>query len=115
MSPIYPYRCDVCDIETDVVKPMAQSSSREVCECGETMRRIYTMPSVTGTADTFGIGKAFRDEKTGQEINNWKSWEKAGYCDPRDVTNNSRVKSEINRKIEKITKYDAKKRFSVGV
>lgn len=115
MSPRYLYRCEACDMEVEVIKPMAESSRQEDCVCGENMRRIFVMPNVIGTRDTFGIGKAFRDEKTGQEIDTWQKWEKAGYRDPMDTVKDSNVRAGIKRKVDKINNFDTKKKFSVGV
>jgi hypothetical protein len=39
-------------------------------------------PSVNGTRDSFGVGKEFYDVKTGRYIDNFKSWEKAGFREP---------------------------------
>jgi hypothetical protein len=102
-------------MEVEVIKPMSESSKQEDCVCGESMRRIFTMPNVIGTRDTFGIGKAFRDEKSGQTIDTWGKWEKAGYRDPMDTVKDSNVKAGIKRKIDKINNFDAGKKFSVQV
>ncbi len=48
---LYPHYCDKCDFETDVVKPMADSSKKEYCPgCANHMRRIYTAPYLVGTS-----------------------------------------------------------------
>ena len=59
-------------------------------------------PSVTGTRDNFGIKKSFIDDETGEDIDNWKSWERHGYRNPVEVTRNNTVKEKIKRKIDKI-------------
>lgn len=61
-------------------------------------------PGITGTRDNFGIGKAFIDDSTNKTIDNWRSWEKAGYRNPLDVTKNHTVREKIKRKIDKIRK-----------
>lgn len=38
-------------------------------------------PGITGTRDSFGIGKEFYDKKHGV-IDNFKKWERAGYRKP---------------------------------
>lgn len=107
--PLYEYEC--CE-RFFVTKGMDKSSELEICpKCGQLAQRIYTPPRVTGTRDSFGIGKEFKD-KDGRVIDNWKSWERAGYKDARDVTTGE-AKRQVERKIEKIEKYDTKKRFSV--
>ena len=57
------------------VKP-PESSDSMVCTCGGSIRG--NGPGVTGTRDSFGIGKEFRDDETGKTIDNWKTWEKNG-------------------------------------
>jgi putative FmdB family regulatory protein len=40
--PIYAYKCDMCEIDCDITKPMAKSDAAEECpECGEDMHRDY--------------------------------------------------------------------------
>jgi len=78
--PIYEYLCPECQKEVAVSKPMAKSSSVEVCQkCGTAMDKQITMPAIHGTRDGFGINKAFVDAETGKEITTWKEWEEAGY------------------------------------
>jgi hypothetical protein len=72
--------------------------------------------SVTGTRDSFGVGSEFYDKKTGKVIDNWKTWNEAGYRDPvKDgmLDDQPDVKAGVKRKIEKCEKYDTKKKFSV--
>jgi len=111
--PNYSYECK-CGACKDVIKPMSQCGTKEVCECGLEMKKIITVPAITGTMDSFGIGKSFKDDKTGKVIDNWKSWEKAGYSDIEgSSTMPSSVRAGAKRKLEKIQKYDTKKKFSV--
>jgi len=57
-------------------------------------------PGVTGTRDSFGIGRNFLHR--GREITNYKEWERAGYRDPKDdPTITSDVKEMMKEKIEK--------------
>ena len=65
------------------------------------------------TSDTFGFKNHFYDEKTKTWIDTRNKWEKAGYRDPLETTNNSNVKSGIKRKIEKIKKYDTKAKIHI--
>lgn len=51
---IYPYACDTCNIEIEVMKPMAESSRKENCgDCGNELRRIFTTPSVLNYGNYF--------------------------------------------------------------
>ena len=61
-------------------------------------------PGVTGTRDNFGVGMAFTDDESGKTIDNWKSWEKAGFRKPLEVTNDHVVKEKVKEKISKINK-----------
>lgn len=72
-----------------------------ICKCGGKIRG--DAPGICGTRDSFGIKKAFRDSD-GKEIDNWKSWEKAGYRNPLDVVKNDAVKQQIKEKIKKVHK-----------
>lgn len=58
-------------------------------------------PGITGTRDNFGIKNAFKDDASGKTIDNWKSWEKAGYRKPLEVTKNNTIKEKIKEKIKK--------------
>ena len=88
---------------------MAEAERREKCFCGKIMDRVLTVPNITGTRDNFGIRKSFIDKETGKEIDNFKSWEKAGYREPTESgLFDSNMKQEIKRKKEKILKYDSK-------
>ena len=66
------------------------------------------MPGITGTRDSFGVFKAFRDEETGRVIDNWKSWEKAGFRSAVEVHKKDAIGVRIKDKIEK------KKKFNKG-
>ena len=113
--PIYKYKCS-CGLTDNIVKPMSKSDAEEPCmSCGKVMQRVYTAISIVGTRDSFGIGKEFKDEATGQTIDTWKKWEKAGYKNALESPNlPARMKNEVKRKINKINKYDTGKKFSVG-
>jgi len=48
---VYPYSCEKCDIEFDVVKHHSKSSKKEKCpQCKSTATRIWPMPLFIGTA-----------------------------------------------------------------
>jgi hypothetical protein len=91
---------------------MADSRSDEYCVCGEKMVKLLTMPYISGTRDAFGIGNEFVDESTGETIDTWGKWEKAGYRDARESAKDG-VREGAKRKIDKI-KHDKGKRFTVG-
>lgn len=111
--PLYTYVCEPCEREITVRKALKDYRSPEYCSCGRKMEKVIKVPAIIGTADSFGIGKAFYDDKSGKYIDNWTSWEKAGYRDARD-SSNSNVADGAKRKAEKIEKYDTRKRFSIG-
>lgn len=47
---VYPYLCNRCDLEFDVVKHHSQSSKKEKCpECKRVAQRVYTTVLFTGT------------------------------------------------------------------
>jgi len=49
---IYEYRCR-CGKEKDVVKPLSEYSTPEVCECGENMRKIISAPRVLADIEPY--------------------------------------------------------------
>jgi len=70
-------------------------------ECGGFADRLISCPAIIGTRDGFGIKNAFRDDDTGQEIDNWKTWEKAGYRNPLETAKNHTMKEKIKDNIKK--------------
>lgn len=41
---LYPYKCNVCNSETVIEKPMADCNRDEVCEkCGSNMKRVFKL------------------------------------------------------------------------
>lgn len=97
---------------------MSQSGRIEKCiSCGDVLERVYTVPLITGTRDSFGIGRKFKDERTGKEITTWKEWEKAGYSDPlKDGIKDKRGDKHAQLKeAVKRREFKNKKRFSVAV
>lgn len=89
------YYCQSCG------KKSPESYQKMVCQCGGSLRP-ESMPGITGTRDNFGIKKEFKDETTGKTIDNWKSWERAGFRNPLEVVGDGQVKEGIKRKINKI-------------
>jgi len=118
MTPIYEYSCIKCDISQDVSKPMAQSEKIEKCPvCSAKMRKIISSVAISGTRDTFGIGKEFVDEKTGVLVDNWRTHEKLGYVDAKEYHSNShnKIKEGITRKVKKIRREGTQKMQSTLV
>ena len=93
---------------------MSEYNTIELCNCCNTImvKQVSTV-CISGTRDSFGVGKEFRDEKTGQVIDTWKKWEDAGYMDARD-SSDVNIANEAKRKVEKIEKYDTHKKFHIG-
>ena len=56
---------------------------------------------IIGTRDSFGIKNAFVSPE-GKVIDNFKSWERAGYRNPLDSHRDHNVKEQIKGKIERI-------------
>lgn len=84
---------------------MAKSQEREKCtECGKVMWKDISSVAITGTRDSFGIGKEFVDEKTGKVVDNWRTHEKLGYKDAREFHSHAsnRIKEGIKDKVERI-------------
>jgi len=72
-------------------------------------------PAITGTRDSFGVGKNFiheNEDGTLKEITNWKEWEKAGYRDALSCHKGD-VKEKIKEKMSKI-RHEKKQRITVG-
>ncbi len=92
-----------------------RSYRRMLCpKCNGDMRPKDFNLAITGTRDSFGIGKGFRDPKTGKVIDNFRTWEREGYKDYKDdPTLSSDIRQQIKRKVEKIEKYDGGKRVSI--
>jgi len=94
--------CDIKYVCLDCGKEKPDNSQKMICVfCGGPVRGDG-MFSIIGSRDNFGIKCEFRDDETGKSIDNWRSWEKAGYRDPLQVTRNDKVKAGIKRKKDKI-------------
>lgn len=111
MSPVYPYECE-CGKEYDILKTADKSSQAEHCNCGKLLRRLYTPPGITGTRDSFGIGRNFihkGEDGKFREITNWKQWHKDGYRDPMDSPSISKTHKDMIKIKKKVIK-DGKNR-----
>jgi len=69
MPPTYEYQCPKCNVFTDVVKPMADSSSEESCPgCTTIMERVITSPRIAtsncqfDTHYNWGLGKVVKSK-----------------------------------------------------
>lgn len=83
----------------DCGKRPPESSRSMICECGGPIRG--KAPGIHGTRDSFGIKNEFRDDTTGNTIDTWKKWEKAGYRQPKDVIKDGSVKEKVKENIKK--------------
>jgi DNA-directed RNA polymerase subunit RPC12/RpoP len=91
------YICQSCGEES------GEENKGMVCEhCGGKLIGVGG-PRINGTRDNFGIKRSFRDVD-GNNVYNWRTWEKAGYRDPLSITKNHDVKEKIKMKVEKIKK-----------
>ena len=110
--PTYGYICDKCDIRHDIFKRMAESSRIEDCpNCGFEMRRTIESVGITGTRDSFGVGKEFVDENTGKIVDNWRTHEKLGYRDVLEhhAHSHTKVKDGIKKKMKHIRRNGTQK------
>jgi len=79
---------------------MAESTNVEICHsCGSLMDRVITIPTLSGTRDSFGVGKEFVDPESGKLIDTWKKWEGAGYKQLKDSKGMKR-RMKCNEKIK---------------
>ena len=115
--PLYPYLCNFCGSKYDIDKPIKDASRREMChDCKSVLTRVYTVPAITNTRDSFGIGRKFIDtDKDGnkREITNFKEWEKAGYRDPMKADIPQKIKDGAKKRIDEI-KFETGKRRTYG-
>jgi hypothetical protein len=88
------YTCQRCGIELEDI-------SSFICECGGEFKGTG-MPGITGGRDNFGIRREFYDIKTGKYIDNFKSWERAGFKEPGAV--DGRNSKFIKEKVKELKK-----------
>ena len=43
---IYLYKCEKCKNEVEINKPMNEASKEEHCECGQSLKRVYTSSTI---------------------------------------------------------------------
>lgn len=98
---LYEYECRACK---HIFKVICRPGERDnqVCEkCSGRVDRFIGCPSIVGTRDNFGIKNEFRDETTGKTVDTWRKWEKAGYRNPIETTQDHQVKEKIKENIKK--------------
>jgi putative FmdB family regulatory protein len=45
--PIYEFKCDNCGAERELILPLSESNKRLECNCGQTMRRKFSVAHYT--------------------------------------------------------------------
>lgn len=89
------YTCQECGREEEEIQSF-------ICKCGGEFKGTG-FPGLTGTRDNFGIRHEFYDQKTGQYIDTFKKWERAGYKQPGDV--NGKQSKFLKERIKEVTKH----------
>ena len=102
---LYEYECNECKWNFELICTFAERGNQRCPKCkGIKLTKFIGTPAIVGTMDNFGFNNQFEDDVTGKTIDNWKTWEKAGYRQPKDVTRNHDVKEKIKVKMDKIKK-----------
>lgn len=67
--PIYKFRCEKCSEEAERLLPMGDRNSPQECECGGSLRRVFTAPSiVVSVSSRERILKTMNKDKSGYTI-----------------------------------------------
>ncbi len=92
------YICQKCK------QPKAEWNNSMICHICRGPLKGEGFPGVTGTRDSFGIGRKFyhRDENGVREIETWKGWERAGYKDAISATGNKNIAKMAKDKMKRI-------------
>jgi len=99
---LYDYICNDCKWSFEAINSVANRHNQGCVKCGSrNVVKLIGSLVPYGTRDSFGIGKEFQDPESGKVIDNWKSWERAGYRNPLEVTKDLNIRSGIKRKINK--------------
>ena len=85
------------------------TNRQSFCSCGGIINGLRV--NLTGTRDSFGIGKDFQDKHFGT-IDNFKSWERAGYGEP-DFTGMGDDAHEMTERVKE-TRKQAKSKMPMG-
>ncbi len=99
---IYEYECIDCKWVFDTFCAVEERNKQKCPKCGGSVSKLMANLSVVGTRDNFGIKNEFRDDKNGQTIDNWKSWEERGFRDPLEMHKGAKMKEKIKEKIKKV-------------
>ena len=100
--PIYEYECNECHQTFDFICNIEDRNNQKCPSCGGKATKLMANLMVTGTRDNFGIKKEFIDDQNGETIDNWKSWEKAGFRNPVEMHKGAKMKEKIQEKIKKV-------------
>ena len=101
----YLFKCNEC---SEVFEKFIKAEEYYIpYHCGVVSKRIFTTPNIHGTRDGFGFKNQFTDEKSGEVIDSWKKWERAGYSDPLNTMKGD-VKEKTKEQIEKCKRYNKK-------
>jgi len=97
----YEYECRECLNCFSIICSHGKRNDQECPRCkSKNIIKLIGSLIPLGTRDGFGIKNEFTDHLTGKPIDNWRSWEKAGYRNPLDTTKNRIVKEKIKEKIK---------------
>lgn len=80
---LYQYKCEICDIIKDIVKPYTKSSEPELCESGHEMRKLFSPPQLMAikTEDAYysaALGKPVRNSRHERAEAKARGWEEVG-------------------------------------
>jgi putative FmdB family regulatory protein len=99
---LYEYECNDCHWSFDAFNSFKDRNKQACPKCqGHNVTKLIGSLVPMGTRDGFGIKNSFEDKDSGQTIDNWRSWEKAGYRNPLDVIKNNDMKEKVKEQIEK--------------
>ena len=99
---------DICPKCGNLLKDDLRSCFCPQCSC------LIGYPSITGTRDGFGISKGFFDKRTGKQIDNWHSWERAGYRNPLTESNLKPEYKKIVKEKQKAIKNGTNRSIHLG-
>lgn len=103
---IYPYLCEKCDVESDVIKSMHDSAREEQCKsCGNRLKRIYTPSQIIGASVqnaefNLGLGCVTKNKRHREEIASRRGLVEVGNETPQTLHRESVVKRAKEREKE---------------
>lgn len=99
---LYEYDCIECKTTFKMLCSYNERDKQKCPKCNGVVERTKAHAvGLIGTRDNFGIKNEFHDNKTGKTIDNWKTWEKAGYRNPVEVTQSHKMKEQVKDNIKK--------------